>query len=61
VQRIARLLEARRQRRELLLTLWDSSLFGIESSGDCADLLDILANRLLLDTDLIQATVDATG
>jgi hypothetical protein len=61
VHRIAGLLKARRQRRELLLTLRDISLLGVERRGDFADLLDILANRLLLDTDLIQTPVDATG
>jgi hypothetical protein len=61
VRRIARFLETRGQLRERLPTLGGSSLLGVERSGDFADRLDVLANRLLLDSDLIQTPVDATG
>jgi len=39
----------------------DLPLLRIESSGDFADLRDVLSNRLLFDADLIQAAVDARG
>jgi hypothetical protein len=61
VHRIAGLLKARRQRRELLLTLWDRALLGVERRGNFTDLLDIVTKRRLLDADLSQTTVDAAG
>jgi len=61
VNRISGTLETRRQRLELLLTLWALPLFGIEGRGDFADLLDISSDRFLLGRDLVHAAVDAAG
>src|SRR3954469_7422762 len=61
VNRISGTLETRRQRLELLLTLWALPLFGIEGRGDFSDLRDIPSDRRLLGRDLVHATVNAAG
>src|SRR5487761_2177348 len=55
------LLETTGQRLKLLLATRATSLFRVEGRIDLLEFLDVLSNRLLLVSNVVQASVDARG
>ena len=54
-------LEAFDQRLERLLTRRDVVPSGFEGRGDLLEVFDVVADRLVLGSDMVQAPVDAAG
>ena len=61
VNRILGPLESIDQSLELLLAIRAALRSGLEGRGYLRDVLDILSDRLLLGSDMVQSPVDATG